>query len=325
MHTKIKSDESWYNKAMSSTLRNTPFLFQGSFSKPNYFEGWYYKQVHEASNRSISFIFGISTRDPHAFIQIITSNPLVTTYVRYPLERFQAHENGYRLGNSFFAPDRLVIDVDDATIAVKGELTLTHLTPIHRNAYAPNIMGPFAYLGNMECNHGVVSMTHRVNGSLSVNGDPWTFTEQVGYIEKDWGRSFPRRYVWIQGNHFDQDAALMVSVADIPFLGFHFEGVICQLNLGHEVFRIATYTGARCTGITHTNDGFKLTLKQGSTILEVIAHVPQQGILKSPSMGAMTQTIKEGLGGTIDVVLHRKGHPTLSLTSTHCGIEIEGY
>jgi hypothetical protein len=42
-------------------------------------------------------------------------------------------------------------------------------------------------------------------------------------------------------------------------------------------------------------------------------------------MGAMTQTIKEGLGGTIEVVLHRKGHASLHLTSTHCGIEIEGY
>ncbi len=325
MHPKIKSDESCYNDAMSSTLRNTPFLFQGSTKKSNYFEGWYYKHVHEESNRSISFIFGISTRDPHAFIQIITSNPLVTTYVRYPLESFEAFENGYRCGDSFFAPDKVIMNVKDDTISVSGELDLTQLTPIHRNAYAPNIMGPFAYLENMECNHGVVSMNHQVNGTISVNGEAWTFSDQAGYIEKDWGRSFPRRYIWIQGNHFDQDAALMVSVADIPFLGFHFEGVICQLNVKDQVYRIATYTGARCTGICHTDDGFTLTLKQGSLTLDVTAHVPQQGILKSPSMGAMTQTIKEGLGGTIDLVLHRKGQPDLQLTSTHCGIEIEGY
>jgi tocopherol cyclase len=325
MRHEINRNESWYNEFMSSTLRDTPFLFQGSLTKPNYFEGWYYKQVHENSDRSISFIFGISTRDPHAFIQIITSNPLVTTYVRYPLESYQAQENGYRLGKSFFSPDRLILDVEDATIAVKGELLLSQMTPIHRNAYAPNIMGPFAYLGNMECNHGVVSMSHRVNGSITVNGKSWSFADQVGYLEKDWGRSFPRRYVWIQGNHFDQDAALMVSVANIPFMGLRFEGVICQLNIGNEVMRIATYTGARCTGITHTDDGFQLTIKQGSMSLEVIAHVPDQGILKSPSMGAMTQTIKEGLGGTVDVVLHRKGQEPLRLTSTHCGIEIEGY
>jgi tocopherol cyclase len=325
MSHKIKRDESWYNGIMNSMLRNTPFLFQGSITKPTYFEGWYFKQVHEASDRSISFIFGISTRDPHAFIQIITSNPLVTTYIRYPIESFVAHQNGYRLGNSFFSPDRLRLDVDDETISVKGDLSLSQLTPIHRNIYAPNIMGPFAYLGNMECNHGVVSMAHQVNGELTVNSEVWSFRDQAGYIEKDWGRSFPRRYVWIQGNHFETEAAFMVSVADIPFMGFHFEGIICQLNVGNEVLRIATYTGAVCLGVRHTDDGFKLTLRQGSTTLDVVAHVPQQGILKSPSMGAMTQTIKEGLGGTIDLILQRKGRPTLTLTSTHCGIEIEGY
>jgi hypothetical protein len=310
---------------MSSTLRNTPFLFQGSLSRSNYFEGWYFKQVHAPSDRSISFIFGISTQDSHAFIQIITSNPLVTTYVRYPIDSFVAKDNGYRCGQSFFSPDRLMIDVVDETISVKGELTLAQLTPIHRNAYAPNIMGPFAYIPNMECNHGVVSMSHRVNGKLQVNGEFWSFEDQTGYIEKDWGRSFPSRYVWIQGNHFTEDASLMLSVADIPFLGFHFEGVICQLQLPEGPLRLATYTGAVCTDIRHTEDGFRLTIKQGSTRLEVIAHVPQQGILKSPSMGAMTQTIKEGLGGSIDLVLHRKGQPLLTLSSQHCGIEIEGY
>lgn len=325
MCSKIKRDESCYNIAMKSSRRTVPFLFQGSLTQPNYFEGWYFKQVHTPSNRSISFIFGISTRDAHAFIQIITSNPLVTTYVRYPIESFEAYDNGYRIDQSFFSPDRVVIDVADETIAVKGELSLAQLTPIHRNVYAPNIMGPFAYIPNMECNHGVVSMSHRVNGKLQVNGDSWEFDNQIGYIEKDWGRSFPSRYVWIQGNHFGEAAAFMLSVADIPFLGLHFEGVICQLQLPDKPLRLATYTGAVCTGIKHTDDGFELTIKQGSTHLHVIAHVPQQGVLKSPSMGAMTQTIKEGLGGSIDLVLQRKGQPTLTLSSHHCGIEIEGY
>lgn len=325
MCSKIKRDESCYNNAMKASRRNIPFLFQGSLAQANYFEGWYFKQVHAPSNRSISFIFGISTRDRHAFIQIITSNPLVTTYVRYPIESFEAQDNGYRIGQSFFSPDRVVIDVADETIAVKGELSLAQLTPIHRNVYAPNIMGPFAYIPNMECNHGVVSMSHRVQGELQVNGESWVFDDQTGYIEKDWGRSFPSRYVWIQGNHFGDSSAFMLSVADIPFLGLHFEGVICQLQLPDKPLRLATYTGAVCTGIKHTDDGFELTIKQGSTHLHVIAHVPQQGVLKSPSMGAMTQTIKEGLGGSIDLVLQRKGLPTLTLSSQHCGIEIEGY
>jgi hypothetical protein len=39
----------------------------------------------------------------------------------------------------------------------------------------------------------------------------------------------------------------------------------------------------------------------------------------------MTQTIKEGLGGTIKVTLKRMNRIIWSSVSEHCGIEIEGY
>ena len=78
-----------------------PFLFQGNTKLPHYFEGWYFKQVNLALNRTISFILGISTNkeDPHAFIQVIHSHPLKTYYFSYPLDRFIQHEDGYRLGD----------------------------------------------------------------------------------------------------------------------------------------------------------------------------------------------------------------------------------
>ena len=95
----------------------------------------------------------------------------------------------------------------------------------------PNIMGPFTYIPNMECNHGVVSMSHTINGSIQLNDETWEFKNDKGYIEKDWGTSFPKRYIWIQGNHFkNTNTSFMLSLAHIPFIGFSFEGLIAQLN-----------------------------------------------------------------------------------------------
>ncbi len=187
-------------------------------------------------------------------------------------------------------------------------------------------MGPFAYLGNMECNHGVVSMHHQVNGKLRINNEEWTFDQDVGYIEKDWGRSFPRRYIWLQGNHFkNKQTHLMVSVADIPFGLFHFEGLIAQLN--HPLYpqRLATYTFARKSKLIKSDNGFTLTLKQGKIrwILEV--HVSEKAELVSPQDGKMKNTIKEGLGGQIRLSVFDKDTLLFEDVSQHCGIEIEGY
>lgn len=305
-----------------------PFLFQGNLKAPHYFEGWYFKQVNLGLNRTISFIFGISTNkeDPHAFIQIIHSHPLRTYYITYPLDSFIKHEDGYRLGMSFFAQNRLVIDIQEKNFNCVGELQFNQTTALEHSLYMPNIMGPFAYLGKMECNHGVVSMHHSVNGTLKVNEEIWIFKNDIGYIEKDWGRSFPKRYIWLQGNHFhDPSIHLMVSVADIPFGLFHFEGLIAQLNHPLYTQRLATYTLARKKDLIKTENGFMITLKQGRIKWVIEVQIQEKADLVSPQDGKMKNIIKEGLGGQIKLSVFDRNQLLFEDISQHCGIEIEGY
>ena len=159
-----------------------------------------------------------------------------------------------------------------------------------------------------------------------IDSEVWEFEDEIGYIEKDWGRSFPKRYVWLQGNHFPNPSVnFMLSVADIPFLTMNFEGVIAQLDLEHKSYRFATYYGAFKRSLSKTDDGFELSVRQGLLSLIVEAKFDQRASLKSPKNGNMTQTIKEGLGGTIKVTLKRMNRTIWSSVSEHCGIEIEGY
>ena len=318
------------NKPINSNkekLRN-PFLFQGDKETKGYFEGWYYKQVNASRGQTISVIFGVSlnVEHAHAFIQLLLSKPLRTFYFEYPISDFSAASDCYRIGPNQFCDHGLRLDLHQEGIDCVGELAFTRLTPLKPSVYMPSIMGPFAYIPGMECNHGVVSMRHTVNGNLVLNTENWGFQEDIGYIEKDWGRSFPKRYIWIQGNHFSSsNANLMLSVADIPFLGLQFEGVIAQLDLLEKSFRIATYLGAHKGKLALTKDGFTLELIQGRYRLIVFARMDETGSLKAPILGSMHATIKEGLGGSVKVRLLKSNKIIWEDTSSHCGIEIEGY
>lgn len=117
----------------------------------------------------------------------------------------------------------------------------------------------------------------------------------------------------------------MVSVADIPFGLFHFEGLIAQLNHPLYAQRLATYTFAHKSELIKTDDGFTLTLKQGKIrwILEV--QVREKAELVSPQDGKMKNTIKEGLGGQIKLSVFERDQLLFEDISQHCGIEIEGY
>jgi len=307
---------------------NHPFQFQGSLAKKNYFEGWYYKQVHLEKDKTISFIFGISTgkQDPHSFIQVIQSNPLVTSYFRFPLKSFQVDGESYAIGKNRFSLNELELHLSQDDLVIDGLLAFSDHQFLEHGLYSPNIMGPFAYVPKLECNHGVISMHHHVNGTLIINHESFHFKNESGYLEKDWGTSFPKRYIWIQGNHFDQvKGSFMASIADIPFMGLAFEGIIAQLDLGATRYRFATYNGARLRSLIKTTDGFSFELVKRTTTLKVTAHLPLTGKLKSPRLGSMSQTIKEGLGGSIELILKEKGQQEQVFTSDHCGLEIEGY
>ena len=58
--------------------------------------------------------------------------------------------------------------------AIMAELTHHHLQPLPPSLAAPDAMGWLAYLPNgaLPCRHGVVSMAHRVVGTLVVDGAP---------------------------------------------------------------------------------------------------------------------------------------------------------
>jgi len=306
-----------------------PFIEQGTITKKNYFEGWYFKQVNQELDKTISFIFGYSTNpeNPHSFIQVIKTHPLQTTYISFPLKSFKSVRDGYKIEKCFFSLNELEIHIEDDSIQCHGLLSFSNQLELSsHNPYMPNIMGPFTYIPNMECNHGVVSMSHSVNGNLKINDEVWNFKQDKGYIEKDWGTSFPKRYIWIQGNHFsDNTTSFMLSIAHIPFLGFSFEGLIAQLNTSKRSYRFATYTGSYKSKLIKNNHGFTLIIKRGFYRLIVDVIMDDRIDLVSPKNGLMQNTIKEGLGGNVKLSLYHFNHLILEDTSTNCGIEIEGY
>jgi tocopherol cyclase len=302
-----------------------PILFQGSNKKDRYFEGWYFKQVCEQLQQTISFIPGVSLRkgDQHAFIQVIVAPQIQTHYFRFDISEFSSEEKPFRIriASNTFSETGISINLRNEKISIHGTLTYGPFTNIESSLYSPTIMGPFTYIPNMECNHGVISMDHSVNGLLTVNDIEWIFKNDRGYLEKDWGSSFPKRYLWVQANHFnDSSVSFMASVAKIPFIGFTFNGVIANLTMDGKEHRFATYNGYKDRNIRKFDGGFSFEIIKGKDLCEVIVHFDDMGELKAPQLGAMSGVIKEGLGAKITVKYQGKTY-----VSDFGGAELVGY
>jgi hypothetical protein len=147
-------------------------------------------------------------------------------------------------------------------------------------------------------------MDHEVSGSLAIDGEPISLDGGRGYIEKDWGRSFPSSWIWAQSNNFARAGiSVTVSVAKVPWMTGAFVGTIAGLLLDDRLHRFATYTGARLTCIETGSNEAHLTLADRREELEVHVRGLDALILKAPVLGAMEGRAAESLGGTIGVTL----------------------
>ncbi len=178
----------------------------------------------------------------------------------------------------------------------------------------------------MECYHGVVGLNHRISGSLIIDGKSVNFGNGLGYIEKDWGVSFPKGWIWLQTNHFFEQheaepspMSLIASVAHIPFLGTHFIGYIVGFWFNQKLYRFATYTGAKMTSQLIDNQVF-LSFKNRKNQLDITATKAGTGNLVSP----MTGKVSESLQAKIHVRFYEHGKLIYEGTGRNAGLEVAG-
>lgn len=322
---------------MFKKIKN-PILFQGSLKKQDYFEGWYYKLVNNDQSVSLSFIPAVSLNkeDAHSFIQyiLVEHQPnyqiqTTTGYCRYPVASFSVNNQPFSvtIGHSTFSENKIVLDLQDETLHFRGEIQFDHLTPIHQSILCPNIMGFFSYIPNMQCNHGVISMNHQLIGTISVNNRDIDFSGGKGYLEKDWGTSFPKHYIWLQSNHFQNETtSLFFSTAHIPLYKHAFEGFIGNLLVKGKEYRFATYNLSHCTVREVSANHCHIFLENKQAKLEIKAYIRSQGELIAPLKGEMNKVIKEGISGEISICLtDKETNKVYQDIGTNAGIEIVDY
>jgi tocopherol cyclase len=309
-----------------------PEIFQGFHQTHHYFEGWYFKFVTQDLLTSIAIIPGISIdpKDGHAFIQVFVAHhgdepTLKTYYIKYLSTQFLPEKDRFfvKILNSIFSSSSVTLSIEDPSLSLQGHIDLENTTPLNQGFLNPSIMGPFSYLPKMECYHGLVSLNHQLKGSLVLNGETVDFTGGKGYIEKDWGTSFPEKYVWVQANHFQEnDVSFFFSYATIPYLGLKFNGLISHLYIEGKHYRFATYNAARIVHEKVTKKTVEYTIKKGFYTFSFKGLIDKVVDLPSPKHGVMNQSIKEGLSGHVEFTLLHKKRIIYQGKSALAGIEI---
>ncbi len=324
-----------------------PGAYHGRGTDRVYFEGWYVKLVNQDFSERWAIIPGVFNHpDPeraHAFIQVLNGKTSQVEYHRFPQKDFFASRSKFevQIGSNHFSEAGCVLDIESEPQTIQGKVEFGNPRPWPVRLLSPGVMGPFGLVPFMQTYHGVLSLDHYLGGSFSINHHPVSFAGGRGYLEKDWGSTFPRAYIWAQTNHFSKPGvSLTASVATIPWFGNWFRGFLVGLLVDGRLYRFATYLGSKIINISLSDHDIFWVL-EGNGRSDPVSNYPRYrlelraergngGLLSSPELDGMTPRILESLTASIEVKLtgcNHQGQPEedIYLGKGDCaGLEVAG-
>lgn len=266
--------------------------FHGDNKRRSFFEGWYLK--HDNGSHTLALIPAMHVDAQgrrSASLQVIMDNG--SDYKIFPIQQFSADRARFAvyLADNLFCEEGIRLNLHTNRFHITGALRYFPFTPP-----SADMMGPFRFVPGLQCSHGVLSLSHRLEGKLFVNGYPFDFHGGTGYLEKDWGSAFPSSYLWTQCGWKDAgDCCVMLCLADIPLLHTRFTGCLCQILHRGRQYRLATYHGVRILEYTPRT----VILVQGRYRLEARLLKENGHSLLAPKAGSMSRTIRESAVCTV--------------------------
>ena len=309
-----------------------PDWFQGNNKRKNYFEGWYFKLVNSETTAAFAIIPGISIgkdrNSSYSFIQLINGKTGDSEFIRFRMDEFRFSRKNFSIsiGDNHFSRTGIKMEVKHTGIDISGSISFQDPISYPVRLLSPGVMGWYRFVPTMECYHGIISMHHSLHGTLGIAGESIDFTGGKGYIEKDWGKSMPLAWIWMQSNHFErEDLSVSFSIANIPWKKTAFTGFLIILSSKDKFYRFTTYTGARIKKILVENDRIQLEVYTKQYQLTIFAEASVWGDLQAPVYGEMSRTIRESIGAKISIRLQDSiGNIIHEGTGDPAGLEVAG-
>jgi len=314
-----------------------PEGYHGNGKDGAFFEGWYVKLVSADLSQRWAVIPGIfkgidvadSTErkeNSEAFIQVLDGSTGRSWFYPFPVEEFYAAEDSFniRVGNNTFTDKEFVLDLPQLKGTIK---VVSEFKPWPVTFKTPGIMGWYGFVPFMECFHGIVSFGHVLSGTIEIEQKKVSFDNAYGYIETDWGKSFPSGYIWMQTNHFDfnPETSLIASAAIIPWIGKSFRGFIIGLMHEGKLYSWTTYNGAKEVSLKVDDQHVYWTVIGPDGTLDLRATRNRGGLLHAPLNKDMHRRVEETMDSTVELALKdQAGKTILKGTGTAAALEIFG-
>ncbi len=294
-----------------------PFSYKNK-RKQNYFEGYYLKITDDATHVSYAFIFGISKaiEDPHSFIQFLDGNNHTAFYYRFLDTDFKYMNDTIYIKDNFVSMNQMFVSVDDIQISIN----ITNQVVLEKQGFTNSAMG-FLHKLPMECFQEVVFMDGSFHGELTIH-QKTSMISGKPYMEKTFGHKFPEKWIWMQCNFFNKEAAFSLSLGEVKLFRKKFVGFIIILIHNKKQYRFTTYNFSRLKLIRVFHEDVEIEVKKGKYRLVIQGKLVRPVQLVGPvEKGKMSLDVFESINSYVTLQLRHKKNIVFETIGRFVGME----
>ncbi|WBW96738.1 tocopherol cyclase family protein [Oceanirhabdus sp. W0125-5] len=295
---------------MLREVRN-PDLYHGAKKKRNFFEGWYFKVCDRNNDNVFAFIPGIakgsSNDEAHSFVQVLEGKSAFYSYIKFNEKDFKFNKNHFHVNvkNNSFSLEGIKVELIHKKKRIKGFLKFKNIKKWPDTLINPGSMGFYNYLWFMECYSQVCVQDGEIVGELQVGDEIIDFNGGKVYVEKNWGKSFPKSWIWVQSNSFEEDdVAFTCSIGRVPFLLGSFSGFLVGLYIKDKFYSFTTINKSTME-IRRGESDVEIVFRRKNLELKVKTQSEKDMFMlcMGPKDGEMIPLVEENLKGEVELEL----------------------
>ena len=192
--------------------------------------------------------------------------------------------------------------------SIKGILRFTNTQKWPDNLINPGSMGFYNYISFMECYSQVYLVNSSIKVSLIIDGKNIDFTGGSIYVEKNWGKSFPTSWIWIQINNFrEKSTSVTCSLGKFPFLITNFTGFLIGVTIKNKFYKFTTMNLSKIQIKKYNNDICLTTYnKKYILLLKTYSKKDNFVLCIGPKDAHMVPLVNETINGRVHMILKDK-------------------
>jgi tocopherol cyclase len=272
--------------------------------KKNYFEGWFQKIYSHEHRTSIFLIYGIATghsSDKKGFIQLyIPNQEHLLLYFDEKDVDCSPYEHRVQFGENVISNERIFLKTADVHINLS-------VSKSQGNTLARNTMGRYYFIPNLPCYHAVVDDAQKIYGEIHCKAASYQINGARGYLEKNWGTSFPKDYLWLHG--FDPKHStnqLLFSQAKIYWMGRTYTKHLGFLRYDETRINILRLRKSSIHVQKISDASQRIFISSPELTLEITVELACEIPLKAPVKGMLERSIMHHNNVSIHVRLFTK-------------------